>query len=478
VKTLIFEDVAANRGLYALRCPDALERWNVAALRDFLAHPATGAQAEGYLAEPVDALRHESFRRLINDPASTLNAPIRFAQGGVLLKDSDAIRLDKACTRVSLRRESSEGDVGAAASSLGERHREAYQLHRAAFHEHFDALFDFERNSIETIEGLRVRSFEQLADDFATRLSPPQQLRFLHHCAALVQQAPFENISRILHSVRYRSGLEMWDNMARGFGGICAEKNVAFKFVCDVLGLPSVPVLGARDDFPDDFEARTAAFLRGDGETSIPVQVSHFMLEVAVAGDRYLVDATGGNIPLLFLNTHDAAPYLSAGYRSRMFSKVERLALRRTAPEIGDGLLMLCEYHLPDLHYGFIFEQGLGLAILSNLYIGACFDWGGERSAILHTHHATVARRQRLPYPLLLNDQTDALLPCDALLDLLREVRHRLKHDVADPHYSGDVEIVLQPLQDNFWRRPRLSAEVWGALGPRPTTGSAVEARS
>ena len=76
-----------------------------------------------------------------------------------------------------------------------------------------------------------------------------------------------------------------------------------------------------------------------------------------------------------------------------MFSKVDRLFLYPLEKTAGDILLLISEFHLPFTHWDYTFDQGLGLAILPDMYVGAYFDWGGECTQRLQSHYSKISKR-------------------------------------------------------------------------------------
>ena len=112
-----------------------------------------------------------------------------------------------------------------------------------------------------------------------------------------------------------------------------------------------------------------------------------------------------------------------------------------------------------------MFDQGLGMEITSNLYVGAYFDWGGSRSSLMQNYYAVRAKRLRLPYPRFIHEQNLSSVPGRGLRERLAAALGVLREQYADPYYTGDFTFVLQPLA-HFWKHPRISRSVRDMLWP------------
>ena len=76
-----------------------------------------------------------------------------------------------------------------------------------------------------------------------------------------------------------------------------------------------------------------------------------------LGGRSALVDATNGNIPFTFLLDDDGALRVRRGMRARMVYNVERLHLAEVSELAGDIMLTISEFHVPDLHFQFMFQH-------------------------------------------------------------------------------------------------------------------------
>lgn len=460
MKLLVFKDKQCNGDEYSLLIPEGMDRWKMSSFRDFMRVGHENSQHAGYLPRPVNVLRQESLRQLVNFPESTYNRTVTFEQSGRRLTNDDAIELSGNVNSVLMGRETDGRGPDSRRISVVRRNKRAFRSCKAEVVRAVDGMFDYDAHQIMKRDGSRVTSLEHVVEGFCHELDAPNQLCFLHCIAQLVHGAPFENISKIIDGVQLRSGYEMWSNMAADFGGVCAEKTAAFKFICDILSVPTHAVIGSRSPIPKDFEPQLGAYIDSHGEGESPIHVCHYLIEVVIDSKRYLVDVTNGNVPFMFLDEADSAKLLQAGFRSRMVYRVERLHMARVSNWVGDALLTLSEYHVPDLHLQYIFEQGLGLHISRNAYVGVYFDWGGERSALMQNHYSRLASRVRFVFPRFIHTQNMHSIPDDSLMHLLETTLGALRERYGDRRYTGDFAFVIQPLTSHFWQMPRVSDSV------------------
>jgi hypothetical protein len=277
---------------------------------------------------------------------------------------------------------------------------------------------------------------------------------------------------------QFRCGYEMWSNLRAGFGGVCAEKTSALQFVCSILSVPVRPVLGSDSRIPDDFEQSLRAYVDSKGEKELPVRIYHHLIQIGIDDEEYLVDATNGNIPLMFLDQSDAELLLRYGYRARMVYRVDKLNLHRVSTWTGDAMLTLSEYHVPELHLQYVFEQGLGLYISNDLYLGVYFDWGGEASALKQNYYSALARRVGFPYPRFVHANNLESVPDEELRCWLKRTFDALRHQYPNRHYTGDFTFVIQPVKPDFWTMPRVSKSVRRLLGDECSETSTKAARA
>lgn len=455
---LILKDRGGNGDQYCLRVHGKMDTWKMASFLEYIETRNESLKEEGFVVEPLDKLHFETFRQMATRPALSLNLPLVFSQGDRVLKEDDRIDLSEQVNIVHLDRDSHGTVPDSSRISVAEINKAAFSSCRRTICTAFDSLFDFEKFEISTKDGHRINSIAELINDFAETLSEESQLRFFLRVAMLIHSAPFENISKILGSISLRSGYEMWGNIAGSFGGVCAEKTSMLKFICDILSVNTTPVIGSDEVIHSDFEKKLKDYVDSDGQAELPIWIQHHLLEIDICGTSYLVDTTGGNIPLAFLEKADADMMINNGIRARMVYRVDRLNLARTSNWVGDTLLTLSQYHVRELHMQYVFKQGLGLHIDSELFIAVFFDWGGERSAMMQNYYASLAKRVGFTPPRFVHANNLCSVPDEALKSILFKTLTALRVMYNDRHYTGDFTFVIQPLAPNFWRQPRLSS--------------------
>jgi hypothetical protein len=466
VKRLIFRDVQANRSSYVYLLPDSMKQWALPALRDYMAVPLYEAAEAGFLPHPQDELRHESFRRLITMPASTLNQPVVFLQGDTALDPQQQLQIGSGDTTVMLERDDHDSGLDLDAVDVSQRNLIAFSGARHRLVQLVDRQIDFETTHIRTRRGARVESITELLSQCSESLDNTNLLRLLFRIARVVHAAPFENFSRILDGSELRSGYEMWDAIDRGYGGVCVEKTAALRFVCDILGIRTSPVLGSGETIPQGIDQLIANYITAGDDAPLPIWIQHHLLEIHLPDSTCLIDVTNGNIPLLMADGPDTARRLQAGLRARLVYNVDRVNLRRVEQHTGDLLLTLGEYQVPDLQLQYIFEQGLGLHISDRAFLGVYFDWGGERSQLQQNYYTRMALRSGFPLPRFLHAENLNSCPDESMQHLLEHLLEVLRTRYDDPAYTGDFTFVLQPLEPTFWTAPRISESIRAALAP------------
>ncbi len=462
-RVLTLTDAGGNGDACSLLVPEGMDRWRLGAFLDFLAAGAA-APRQGYLARAPEPQRFESFRQMMLFPESTYNPPIVFVQAGRALGQDDFIDLSGGLNEVALERDDPDTRPDCGAISVSARNRRAMETGGGEIIAAIDELFDFQAHPIVLTDGRRAESVGELVDDFADALDTDNKTRLLFRIAQRIHAAPFENTSKILAGRQFRPGHEMWPNMQQGFGGVCGEKTAALQFFCDMLSIPTRPVLGSDSVIGPDFSESLRQYLDSYGEHKLSADIHHHMLEVRIDGRWHLLDPTGGNIPLAFLDNTDAETLIRHGYRARMVYRVDRLNLRRASTWTGDALLTLSEYHIPRLHLQYVFEQGLGLHISADTYLGVYFDWGGQSSELRQNYYASRARKVRFPYPRFIHENNLHSVPDPLLRDLLAKTLAALRHQYDNQEYTGGFTFVVQPLTPHFWTMPRVSDSVKGRL--------------
>jgi len=460
MKRIVFADRCANRDQYILAVPTKMNRWRVSALYDFLEKPQSLTGEYGYIPVPLDSLHFEQFRQLVVAPERTMSPPPILIQNGEILGGEDEIAIGNEDIIVDIDREQADFAGIAGKVSVAKRNIMAFDSCRTQICDSIDKVLDLDGYPVTTRKGERLQSFSDIVESFDQELDEREKLRLLWRLARILHAAPFESITRIIDNRQSRPGYAVWRNIANGFGGVCAEKTAALGFVCDVLGMRHSPVIGSTVGLPENYEEELLRYACSGGELDVPAWVQHHSLEVELADEVYLIDITNGNIPFLFLSKRDRESVVNGGMRSRMVYNTERMKLRCSSRITGDILLTLSEFHIPELHLQYIFEQGLGILISAECFLGVYFDWGGERSALQQNHYSTMARKVGFPYPRFLHQGNLESLPDEGLRKVLQEVLIALRERYSDSSYTGDFTFVLQPMTNNFWREPRISRPV------------------
>ena len=465
MKRVIFADLCANRDHYVLALPNSMNRWKVDSLYDFLNHPQSEVEDEGYIPLPIDPLHFEQFRQLLNVPEITMNAGSILIQNGSPLKKEDEIILKEKDTIIEVTRE--ECDFKDIVSKVSILEQNITALNSCIFEicEALDQVLDLESYPVRNRNYRKLTSFSEIIENSKGNISDEEKLCIIWRLARILYLSPFENITRLLNNRQSRPGYSVWKNVSTGFGGICAEKTSALGFICDILNIRYSHVLGSVNGLPDDYENQLIEYAESGGELATPDWAQHHLMEINIGNENYLIDSTNGNFPFMFLDSNDSKKYFKAGIRTRMVYNTEKIKLRRTTKITGDILLTLSEFHIPELHFQYIFKQGLGIQITSKFFVGVYFDWGGERSMAQQNYYSSMAKKVGFPYPRFLHKNNLDSLPNEGLRKILDEIIHALRLRYSHSEYTGDFTFVLQPITNNFWESPRVSKSVVNKLG-------------
>ncbi|MCK5805785.1 MAG: hypothetical protein KAI66_23340 [Lentisphaeria bacterium] len=431
--------------------------WRVADVLKFLTLSSDDAEKAGYLPRAENPFDHERLRLLLVHPSHSLNpcaAVLRSRRGPA----GSTLHLERTETIVRIRR----GDALPVAPHLPLKDR--YLRLFAEEHTHIldamDSFLDLEQLGVALRDGAPLGSIEQLTGHFSDALAPDDQLRVIFHIAGTVHAAPFENISRYHAGRHYRHGAEMWPVFATGWGGVCAEKNEALRFACQILGIPCQVIAGAAGRLPPDYGQQFRAFVQSDRRGEPPTWVQHQLLEIRLGKDAYLCDVAGANIPFCFLDAQDTAVQFAHAYMARMVYGVERMRLTPIADETADLLNLFTEFHVPMLARQYAFHQGLGFHIGADLFLGGFFDWGGERSRTMQQYYTARARRASLPLPRFVHEGNLDSLPSPALRDTLQDLLYAVCQNEGGAGTTARLTFVLQPLNLLGLDRARISESV------------------
>lgn len=450
---------------FGILTPPGMTEWSREGFQDFLEQPTRSLSSAGFLPRPLNDLRHEVLRELMCHPERTLHPTLdcqpasgkRWEEGSPL----DLPPGEGDTVVLNLQKKRNLPTPSWKCMDLASRTR---GLH-AGFEKEFTSTMErlvFNRGF--TLEDLQGRLRDQWTDvqgSMRTDFSSIQQARMLLRLAAVVHAQPFENMSRFLSPARFRQGLEVWENFTLGFGGVCAEKTSALKAVCDLLGWSNRVVAGIPHPAPKHAEQQILETLEGKDPGAAPLRTRHLLLEVDIEDQTWLVDTTGGNMPLVCIRNPDRFRLMQAGYRARLVSRVDHLDLVSLPALAGEALLIVQEFHLPRIRWDLVFEQELGLSIGPDHYVGAFFDAGGEQGQIYEMHFHALARRLGARPPVFLNDSNASHVVRDAWTQQLETTRQAMLQRYPDSFYTGSITLVLQELSPrSFWRRPWVDPEL------------------
>jgi len=451
--TLIFEDVGGNGLRFAINPAKNQKQWRFISFLEFMKCGPESAKKEGFLFTSEDPIRHEKFAFLLNNTESTLNKTLEFFQDGRRITEEDSFVLGDNPPVVEIRRVANSVVAATPESiSLEERNHSVFKEHGRQIADAIDLSFN-RKTSASHIH----HSFSSLIHN-----DPDQEtlISYLLEAARIIHRAPFENWSKFQDRIPFRNGHEMWLNYAKGGGGVCSEKTSSLKFICDLLGIQNRPVIGTETPLNPHQLRSLSDFFLSEGKTPPPCDIKHLLLEVCLGENTYLVDVTGGNVPLMFLNQSEAKTFFESGYSVRMVSRTDKLFLSRIPQWLGDAHLVVCEYHLPDAHFDLTFDQDLGLEITDNQYTGAFFDYGGEHSDRMRKHYEQISARQNLTQPLFINKTTTPDQSVERGIQFYQDARANILDCYHDKNYTGDITIVILPLHSNFWSKPMISQEL------------------
>jgi len=453
MNTLIFVDVGGNDLRFAINHSAKQDQWLFDNFLEFMQLGPEAANKAGFPFIPEDHIRHERFRSLVNNPISTLNSALHFVQDGQQITKGGSFILGDDPPLVEIKRDpNSVATLDPKDISLKERNHSIFHHYPSLLADAIDLTVNRKSSPNQT----RL-SFLSLVNT-----KPDQEIltSYLLQTIQAVHRAPFENWSKFEHQMPYRNGHEMWINYANGRGGVCSEKTSSLKFICDLLGIENQPVIGTETPLSPKQLKSLADYFLSNGRNPPPCDIKHLLIEVHLGKDIYLIDATGGNVPLMVLNEPDAKPFYESGYSVRMVSRTDKLFLSRVPLWVGDAHLTVCEYHLPEAHFDLTFDQDLGLEITNDQYTGAFFDYGNEHTDRMRKLYERISTQQNLDPPLFVNKTFTSDQPIKKGMQFYHNARTNILHSYRDKNYTGDVTLVIQPLNNNFWDKPMISKKL------------------
>ena len=208
-------------------------------------------------------------------------------------------------------------------------------------------------------------------DEVLARDSSEAERNFVDALARRIWEAPFENFSRFTGSrLPFKTGDETIRSICDGGGGICTEKVQALKFLTDHYALESEYVLaGPYSPGPVPEEQLRELLTTFDFTASKRYMRywQHIALLYHLDTGDFLVDATNGNIPYLFLGGPEVEQVL--GYEAkqpvhvRMAVNSEDYYYHQVSQQIVNDLLFALEGWIPYVDLVQVFDNELGLFI-------------------------------------------------------------------------------------------------------------------
>ena len=244
-------------------------------------------------------------------------------------------------------------------------------FHRRRWLRRQDIYSDFVMSTLE-----RDRGHEE-AQNILELSSRDQKTRLVWILAQRIWASDFESYSRFTgRKLAHKTGDETVRTIIDGAGGICSEKVQALKFITDHFGISSEYLFAgvdARGRMPeeklrellDTFEFRfSKRYMR---------YWQHTALLYHIDGTSILVDATNGNIPLLFL-ADGAAERLLADedkqpVQAKMVDSYEDFYYHRVSQDIPENFFFAMETWIQHMDMIQVFENELGLYLSKDFYV-------------------------------------------------------------------------------------------------------------
>ena len=244
-------------------------------------------------------------------------------------------------------------------------------FHRRRWDRHSDLFTDFVDGCVEARFGSerskRIVDLESTGD----------KADFIHALALRIWEADFENYSRFSgRKLVFKSGDETVLNIIGGRGGICSEKVQALKFLTDHYGLESEYVLSGPatpDPVPEERLRQLLDTLDFRFSKRFMRYWQHLALLYRFDGMEFLVDATNGNVPFLFVSGPEAEGVLEyeskRPVRVRMAVKEENFYYHRISQDIVEDMIFAMEGWIPYVDLVQVFENELGLCITKDYMV-------------------------------------------------------------------------------------------------------------
>ena len=203
------------------------------------------------------------------------------------------------------------------------------------------------------------------------------KVKFLKAVARTIWESDFENYSRFIgRKLVYKTGDETVTNIIEGRGGICSEKVQALKFITDHYGLKSeylVAGANARASVPESKLRELLTTFDFRFSKRYMRYWQHAALLYDIDGATVLVDATNGNIPLLFMENDDSDGILRDEGKNpvtvKMAVREEDFYYHRVSQDIPEKLYFAMEGWIPDVDLIQVFDNELGLYISPEFFV-------------------------------------------------------------------------------------------------------------
>ena len=236
--------------------------------------------------------------------------------------------------------------------------------------------------------------------------SKEDKLRLVQILARAVWESDFENYSRFTgQKLAYKTGDETVLNIMGGAGAVCSEKVQALKFITDHYGLPSEYLLAGVDVKEPIPETKLRNLLETfDFRFSKRYMRywQHTALLYTIEDTTVLVDATNGNIPLLFLAGDAAESVLRREDKHpvsvRMVDSYEDFYYHRVSQDIPENLFFAMEGWIPYIDLVQVFENELGLYLSASFYVTPIVFRNAREFDMLKQEYAGVCDRAGIEY--------------------------------------------------------------------------------
>ena len=329
--------------------------------------------------------------------------------------------------------------------------KHCYNYLKNDFHEIFSNCFENHNIRINS----EFYNFNNIVDLFNFNSNKIQKVEVMLQICKFVHSRPFENLSKFINSIPFHTGIEMWKNYSEGLGGICAEKVNSIKFICDILGIENYLVACTNTQEKLNLNALIKSHIE-DNSKGVPF-IQHVMNKLIINDTAYYVDATGGNIPFLFINEHTAKSFLSNAYKVRILHKTDKLFTYNLMQTYADYIINDNQFNAPLAHWEYTIEQGLGLAIVDDIHYDIFFNWGLECSFRMQEYYNRLSLDNKLNTPILveLSDNSPHSLFGIKITEILKYILRSYKN--INNNYTGTLTAVISGMSNYHWKLDRIS---------------------